>query len=64
MINWTCVDLESAIFDILKSRKSALLIRNDIFKSIEKRANVVYPKAFDVFFSDWLKSLINIHEKS
>ena len=26
----------------------------------EKRANVVYPKIFDVFVSDWLKFLINI----
>ena len=29
----------------------------------EKRANVINPKTFDVFFSDCLKSLINIHEK-
>ena len=28
----------------------------------EKRANVVYPKTFDAFVSDWLKFLINIHE--
>ena len=30
---------------------------------IEKRANVVYPKIFYVFISDWLKFLINIYEK-
>ena len=30
---------------------------------IIKRANVVYPKIFDVFVSDWLKFLINIHKK-
>ena len=30
----------------------------------ENRVNVVYPKIFDVFVSDWLKFLINIHEKS
>ena len=29
----------------------------------EKRAHVVYPKIFDAFMSDWLKFLINIHEK-
>ena len=29
----------------------------------EKRANIVYPKTFDVFVNDWLKSLINIHDK-
>ena len=30
----------------------------------EKRANVVYPKIFYVFVSDWPKFLINIYEKS
>ena len=29
----------------------------------KKRANVLYPKIFDVFVSDWLKFLINFHEK-
>ena len=29
----------------------------------EKRANVVYPKFFDAFVSDWLKFLINIHDE-
>ena len=29
----------------------------------EKRANVAYAKIFNVFVSDWLKILINIHEE-
>ena len=31
--------------------------------SLKTRANVVCPKIFDAFVNDWLKFLINIHEK-
>ena len=30
----------------------------------EKRANIVYPKIFNVVVSDWLTFLINIHKKN
>ena len=52
--------------------KNVLLNANYVIASVsfficafftEKRANVVYPKNFGVFVSDWPKFVINIHER-